>query len=167
MSETNKKLHGENTSTTRAFHELERKEMVKVRDTIEYRGRKFSKYWLSGRGIGFVLLNGANAETTKNFALGISSKDKPDTTIESYFRLRSISPKIAKILDESLVLYGTLSREEMIGFLLFGLFSAGEGEKKEFFDAVMKSKDFGESVKEMKGVVKAFLDVLGKIEESV
>ena len=36
MSETNRMLHGENTSTTRAFHELEKKEMVKVRGTIKY-----------------------------------------------------------------------------------------------------------------------------------
>jgi hypothetical protein len=157
MSETNRKLHGENTSTTRAFHELERKEMIEVRDTKKYHGREFSKYWLSGRGIGFVLLNGANPETTRSITLSLI-KDKKDTTIDSYFKLRVVSPKIANILDTLLVLNGTLSSEEMIGYLFFGLSSLEETEKQRFFDTIKNSEEFTKALDRFKKTMKEFVN---------
>jgi hypothetical protein len=148
MSETNRKLHGENTSTTRAFHELEKKDMIKVRDTMKYRGRVFSKYWLSGRGIGFALLNGANPETTKRIALNLG-QNKLEKSIEIYFKLRDVSPKIANILDTLLVLVGTLSPEEMFGHLL---------EKRRFFEAIRVSEEFSEALSHLRKELKGFVN---------
>ena len=72
MSETNRKLKGENTSTTRAFHELESKGIVTAIDKEEYHGRKFSKYWLTQKGIFVALFEGADPDqllqrTLKNY----------------------------------------------------------------------------------------------------
>ena len=38
MSQTNRKIHGQNTSTTRAFHELKKKDLIKevgIKDNME------------------------------------------------------------------------------------------------------------------------------------
>jgi hypothetical protein len=155
MSETNRKLHGENTSTTRAFHELERKEMVKVRGVEPYRGRNFSKYWLSGRGIGFVLLNGANPEKTRSIALAVS-EGKLEKSIETYFKLRDVSPKIANVLDTLLVLVGTLSPEEMFGHLLVRYSTLEDTEKHGFFEAIKDSEEFAEALSHLRKELKGF-----------
>lgn len=159
MSETNRKLSGENTSTTRAFHELEKKSMIEVKEHIAYRGRKFSKYWLSGRGIGFVLLNGANPEKTKNIALSFEN-DKTDKTTAEFFELRGLSPKIANILDNALVLTPTLSKGEMFGHLFAGISSLNADEKKRFFEVVRKSGEFTDTVQQVKENMKEFMEGL-------
>jgi hypothetical protein len=57
MSQTNLKIHGQNTSTTRAFHELKKKELIKEIGAKEYHGRQFPEYWLTGRGLAYFFLH--------------------------------------------------------------------------------------------------------------
>ena len=112
MSQTNRKLHGQNTSTTRAFHELKKKGLIKEIGAKEYHGRHFPEYWLTGRGLAYFFLHAhvflrdkystivkgkafTNYETIENFA-SLYLKDK---IIEAYLKLRSASDRIANLLD--------------------------------------------------------------------
>lgn len=84
MSETNRKLKGGNTSTTRAFHELESKGIVTVIGGEEYHGRKFSKYWLTQKGIFIALIEGVNPDNLLQRTLKNYPNDK---TLQCYLEL--------------------------------------------------------------------------------
>jgi len=75
IRETNKKLRGEYTSTNRAFHELEKKQFVEKVLTQKYRGRKFSKYWLSDRGLVYAILHGSNLNVLSVYVKNVYPDD--------------------------------------------------------------------------------------------
>lgn len=118
ISETNKKIKGEYTSTNRAFHELETKEMITKSEEILYRGRQFHKYWLTIRGSGFALLNDVNPEHVRLHALKLCEKEEEKRAIETYFKLRKISPKMANILDRFILLEGKIEPIDLLKQLL-------------------------------------------------
>lgn len=136
MSETNRKISGELTSTTRAFHELEKKGMVIEVGKKKYRGRKFSEYWLSDRGVAFTLLNGANAETARQIALSLTEDDK----LKTYFELRELSPEIATIIDKAVLHRGIIDFAELVKLLIPEVASTGKAGFEKFFDAIKDSE---------------------------
>lgn len=136
MSDTNRKISGYLSSTTRAFHELEKKGMVTEIEKKEYRGQKFSLYWLSDRGIAFALLNDANPNTLERIALNFRKKEG----IETYLKLRRLSPKISIIIDEAILFRGIIDFDDLIKLLLPEVASLEKAEFDKFFDAVQNSE---------------------------
>jgi predicted transcriptional regulator len=142
MSETNKKLKAENTSTTRAFHDLEKKNMVIEVGITAYRGRKFSNYWLTERGVAFALINGANS----NIIETISSSLKRNML---YFQLRSISPKVAKVLDMRLLLNGAIKPEELLSRTIDEVLLMNKEERERFLEAIKLSGEFDSQIEDL------------------
>jgi hypothetical protein len=136
MSDTNRKISGYLSSTTRAFHELEEKGMVIGVEKKNYRGRNSSKFWLSDRGIAFALLNGANPNTLERIALNVREREE----IVTYLKLRSLSPKISTIIDEAILFRGVIDVGELIKLLLPEVASLKKADFEKFFDAVRNSE---------------------------
>jgi hypothetical protein len=158
MSQTNKALKGENTSTTRAFHELEKKGFVTAVGTYERRGRRFSKYWLTDRGIGYALLNGANSESTKNNAM-LFSKDR---MIGCFFELRSVSPEMQNLLDRTML---QVSETRLADFAVQSLsagFHMGRRELEKTVGIIRKSGEC-ESVLKKLNVMRQSIETLEKM----
>lgn len=162
MSDINRKIKGENTSTTRAFHELETKEMVTKAGIRQYRGREFSKYWLSIKGLAFAMLNGANPETVKKNALFFNQDDEDKKAIEVYFGLHSLSPRIANTLDEFVLLAGKLDPEELLKQLLPVMVSLDKTEMKRLFD---KAREFPDYWKHTLETLTKFIDTIEKMKD--
>lgn len=157
MSETNRELKGENTSTTRAFHQLESKGMIKKIDVIEYRGREFSKYWLSERGMAFALLNSdVKSDTIRKYALSF------DKTQEIYFDLRSLSPRIANILDRMLLLADTINTEDLVKQIFPEMISLEHNERERFIAITRKYREFDDFYKTLMKNLRKFLETEGK-----
>jgi len=136
MSDTNRKISGYLSSTTRAFHELEKKGMVTEIEKKEYRGQKFSLYWLSDRGVAFALLNGANPNVTERLALSLKKNEE----LKSYLKLRCLSPKIATIIDKAVLFRGIIDLDELIKLLLPEVASMGKEGFDKFFEAIQDSE---------------------------
>jgi DNA-binding HxlR family transcriptional regulator len=162
MSDTNRKIKGLNTSTTRAFHELETKEMVTKTGIEPYRGREFSKYWLSPKGLAFAMLNDANPESAKRIALSFNQNDEEKKAIEVYFGLRSLSPRIANVLDGFVLLAGKLDPEELLKQLLPVMVSLDKTEMKRLFD---KAREFPDYWKHTLETLTKFSDTIKKMKD--
>lgn len=160
ISETNRKIKGEYTSTNRAFHELKAKEMITKADSMLYRGRQFPKYWLTIRGSAFALLNKANPEKVRLSILKLCQKDEDKTATEAYFKLREISPKVASILDRFILLVGKAEPKDLILQLLPEIVSMNENQISEFFSITKKTgywKYFEETMKKLMGEIRKVL----------
>lgn len=155
MTDTNKKISGHPTSTNRAFHELEEKGMITEIEKKEYRGRRFSKFWLSDRGIAFALLNGANPNTLETIALNIRKKEE----IETYLKLRRLSPEISTIIDKAILFRGIIDFDELIKLLLPEVASMGKAGFDKFFDAIKNS--------EFKGILDYYMKRLRKLMNEI
>lgn len=156
ISKTNKKIKGHESATNLAIHKLESKEMIQKVENYGYRGREFSKYWLSDRGIAFSLMNGAKSEKVKSIAISLG-KDK------TYFELRSISPKIANLLDMVILLNGMLNPDDLTKRLALEVASLGEPELLKFLEALKESGKFDDALKNTMEIMKKFM---AKMEKS-
>jgi hypothetical protein len=178
MSETNRKLHGQNTSTTRAFHELKKKGLIKEVGVKEYHGRQFPIYWLTGRGLAYFFLHAnvllktkystivkgkafSNYETIENFA----SLYLKDITIEAYLKLRSASDRIANLLDYSMFRFGNLGFQEMVSYFVMTIGIYGKDEALEFLEVTKLPEEFYVELKHSLETIKKFLIMLEKIRE--
>jgi hypothetical protein len=161
MSQTNKKIRGENTSTTRAFHELVKKEMITEIGTMEYHGRNFKKYWLSGRGIAYVFLHDANP----NVIIELTTEYLKDETIETYLKLHSLSHEIANLLDYHMFRYGKLDFEDLAKYVVSDVDYFGENEALEFLKVTNFSQEFYSELKIKLENMKRVLDEVDKIRE--
>lgn len=180
MSETNRKIHGQNTSTTRAFHELKKKELITEIGAKEYHGRQFPKYWLTGRGLAYIFLHivvipsgtvhvyekdktifSLKSETIEKYA-SIYLKDK---TIDTYLKLRSASDRIADTLDYSMFRYGNLTYQEMATSFVMTVNVYGDREALEFLDVTKLPEEFYVELKNNLETIKKFLIMLEKIRE--
>lgn len=140
ITETNKKIKGSNTSTARAFHDLEERDMIcKTRVHLAYRGREFPKYWLSVRGVAFALLNGANPLVIEKFALA-SSEGEDKKGLEAYFALRNTGQEAAELLDRFLLSLGRIEPTELVMRLLPVMLSMSEAQRTKLFEVAMKSE---------------------------
>jgi hypothetical protein len=157
MSEANRKLNGENTSTTRAFHELERKRMITETEKQEYRGRKFSKYWLSESGVAFALMWGANPSKTERIALTLSRG-------KIYFDLHSISPKIANIIDWALIFNDGLNLEKLIQRCLLESVLMEKSERAKLLKIIKESGKFEDIIK---STIEEIKKVTAEIEKTL
>jgi hypothetical protein len=161
MSQTNKKIRGENTSTTRAFHALKKKEMIVETGTMKYHGRKFNEYWLSGRGIAYGFLHDVNSETiTRN-----ASQYIKDKTIETYLKLHAISHEIANLLDYQMFYHGKLDFKELAHFVASDTNYFGETETLKFLEITNFPEEFYEELKLNLENLKNFLDKISKIKK--
>ena len=158
MTETNKEISGSLTSTNRAFHELEIKKMIVEVAKWKYRGREFPKFWLSDKGVAFSLLNGKNANTIERIALSI----RKDETLETYFELRNLSPKIAHIIDKAILLRGKIEPEELVKLLIPEIASTEKADFEKFFNAIKKSGKYREILDNYVGHLKKFINELEK-----
>jgi len=139
IRETNTKIKGEYTSTNRAFHELEAKDMITKIDVMPYRGREFPKYWLTIRGLGWALLNNAKALNLKEYALRVSRNDEDRNAIEAYFELReSGGPKAANTFDKFIFLHGKLELTKLLINLLPDMLSINKSETEKLFETAKK-----------------------------
>jgi hypothetical protein len=154
MSETNRQIKGENTSTTRAFHELERKEMVKQVGKIVYHGREFVKYWLAGRGIAYAFLHDINPELVTGNARCLNDKK-----IELYLQLHKISHKIGNLLDYQLFYNGTMDFQDIASSVVSEF---EENEALQFLNLVGVTPELHEELKRKSENLKHFLE---KVEE--
>jgi hypothetical protein len=184
MSQTNLKIHGQNTSTTRAFHELKKKELIKEIGAKEYHGRQFPEYWLTGRGLAYVFLHGPvlikdkystivkgkafsddviilNSETIANFVT-LYLKDK---TVDTYLKLRSASDRIANLLDYPMFRFGNLSFQEMTSYFVMTLGLFGKNEALEFLDVTKLPEEFYAELKDNLETIKKFVVMMEKIRE--
>ncbi len=161
MSETNKKIKGEYTSTNRAFHELETKSMIREIDVMLYKGRQFPRYWLTVRGSGFALLNDANPEKVRLNALESSKNDEERKGIQAYFRLRETNSKIASVLDRFILLEGRIDPVSLFKQMLPELASMDENEIKEVFGVARKTEYWKHTEKTLKEFMRGLRKALG------
>lgn len=178
MSQTNRKIHGQNTSTTRAFHELKKKGLITEIGAKEYHGRQFSEYWLTGRGLAYFFLHSnvlltdkystivkgqafSKYETIERFA-SVYLKDK---TIETYLRLRSASDRIANLLDYSMFRFGNVTYQEMATSFVMTVNVYGDREALEFLDVTELPEEFYVELKKNLETIKKFLIMLENIRE--
>lgn len=136
MSDTNRKISGSLSSTTRAFHELEEKGMITEIEKKEYRGQKFSKYWLSDRGVAFALLNGANQNTLEIIALNVIEREE----IKTYLKIRSLSPKISTIIDKAILFRGIIDLNELSKLIFPEMASLKKTDFDKFFKIIQNSE---------------------------
>jgi len=178
MSQTNLKIHGQNTSTTRAFHELKKKELIKEMGAKEYHGRHFPIYWLTGRGLAYFFLHAdvllkdkyssiikgkafSNYETIEGFA-SLYLKDK---TIEAYLKLRSASDRMANFLDYPMFRFGNLSFQEMASYFVMTIGLFGKNEALEFLEVTELPEEFYAELKDNLETIKKFVVMMEKIRE--
>jgi hypothetical protein len=159
ISETNSKINGHESATNLALHKLESKEMVRQVETYEYRGRTFSRYWLSDIAIAFALINGADPEKVKSTALNLN---REKTFFEIYFDLRSISSTIANILDTTVLFNGVLNPEELTKRLALEVASLGESEIMKFLEVMRASGKFDDALKNTIETMKKFMSKMEK-----
>lgn len=159
ISETNKRIKGEYSSTNRAFHELETKEMIRKGDVKLYRGRRFPKYWLTVRGSAFALLNNANPENVRLNAIRFSERDADKRGVEAYFKLREIGPEIANVLDRFMLHVGKLEPTDLYKQLLPKMFSMSEDRLEELW-RVGKETEYWKYFEE---ALKKFTDEVGRV----
>lgn len=159
IRETNKKIKGEYTSTNRAFHELETKEMITKTEPVLYRGRQFPKYGATIRGSAFALVNNVNPENVRLNALESCEEDEDKRAIEVYFKLREINPRIANILDRFVLLVGKSEPEDLFKQLLPEMFSMNENQIGEIF-SVAKETEYWKYFEE---TMKKFMGEIGKV----
>jgi len=138
MSETNRKINRRYpTSTYRAFHELEEKGMIIDVEKKEYRGQKFSKYWLSERGVAFALLNGANPNTLERIALNVIEREE----IETYLEIRGLSPpKMSTIIDKAILFRGIIDPDELSKLIFSEMASLKKADFDKLFKIIQNSK---------------------------
>jgi hypothetical protein len=163
MSQTNRKIHGQNTSTTRAFHELKKKDLIKEVGTKNYHGRQFPEYWLTGRGLAYFLLNIHVASQTIENCASLYLKDK---TIETYLKLRSVSESLANLLDHDLFRFGKIKHEEMAGYFVSIVNFYGKNEALKFLGVTTLPEEFYNELKCSLESTKKFLEMLEKIREN-
>jgi hypothetical protein len=184
MSQTNRKVYGQNTSTTRAFHELKKKGLITEIGAKAYHGRQFPEYWLTGRGLAYIFLNmiviphdaitikgkaSLNSKTT--FSLKSDTIEHyaslylKDKTIETYLKLRSASNRIANLLDYSMFRFGSLNFEEMASYLVSTVNYYGKDEALNFIELTKLPEEFYAELKHNLEETKRFLDVITKLRE--
>lgn len=162
MSQTNEKIHGQNTSTTRAFHELKKKGLITDIGAKQYHGRQFPEYWLTGRGLAYFLLHvHVSTPALENFA-SLYLKDK---TIDAYLKLRNVSESIASLLDGSMFRYGNLKFEEMAQYVVYMVNFYGRHEAEKFLDLTELPEEFYDKLKYSLEETKKFLDFILKLRE--
>jgi DNA-binding MarR family transcriptional regulator len=155
ISDTNKKINGHESATNLAIHKLESKGIIQKVENYEYHNREFSKYWLTERGVAFALMNGAKAEKVKDIALKVNIE-------KTYFDLRSISPKIANILDTIVLFHGMISPEDLTRRLTLEVASLGETEIETFLEALKESGKFDDALRNTRDMMKKFLERMEK-----
>jgi hypothetical protein len=186
MSQTNRKIHGQNTSTTRAFHELIKKGLIKETGARNYHGRQFPEYWLTGRGLAYVFLHipvfshnkysvtikgkafsnsenevFLNSETLTNYA-SLFLKDK---TIDTYLKLRFTSDRMADFLDYSMFRFGNLSFQEIASYFVMTVNFYGDREALEFLGVTKLPEEFYVALKNNLETIKKFIVMMEKIRE--
>jgi predicted transcriptional regulator len=102
VRETNKELRGEYTSTNRAFHELERKGIIKKVGVKEWRGRFFPTYWLTEEGRLIALLCGADIKKVKETALKFCKPEDKEDLMVTYEIIESVGPETASVILRAL-----------------------------------------------------------------
>ena len=184
MSQTNRKIHGQNTSTTRAFHELKKKDLIKEVGIKEYHGRQFPEYWLTGRGLAYFFLHAPvllkdkystfvkgkafsdnvivlNSETIAKFV----SLYLNDKATETYLKLRSASDRMAGFLDSAMFRCGNLTFEEMASYFIMTVNFYGDREALEFLDVTKLPEEFYDALKNSLETIKKFIIMMEKIRE--
>jgi hypothetical protein len=178
MSQTNLRIHGQNTSTTRAFHELIKKRLITPIGAKEYHGRQFSEYWLTGRGLAYfflnapVLLKSKYATIAKGTAFSsekviedFTSLYLKDKTLDTYLKLRFTSDKMADFLDRALFFAGNLTFSEMASYFILTVNFYGDREALEFLDVTKLPEDFYVELRKNLETIKKFLIMIEKIRE--
>ena len=160
ISQTNKKIGGHESATNLAFHKLATKGIIQKVETYTYRGRCFSKYWLSDRGTALALISGVNPEKVEGTAVRLG-RDK------TYFDLRSASPKIAGLLDISVLLGDTVKPEEMFSRFSVELIAIDENEALDFLKAVKKAGKYDAMIEGTKEKMKKLMVRLQKFTEEL
>jgi hypothetical protein len=191
MSQTNRKIQGQNTSTTRAFHELKKKKLITETVVRNYHGRQFPEYWLTGRGLAYVFLNCPvlfhDKYTTTEKEENVKEKDNSnsktenflnsgaiynyaslylkDKTIDTYLELRSVSESLADFLDHSMFRFGNLKFQEMASYLIMTIDLIGDSEAFKFLEVTKLPEEFYAILKNNLEKTKKFLVMLEKIRE--
>jgi len=178
MSQANLKIHGQNTSTTRAFHELKKKGLITDIAVKEYHGRQFPEYWLTGRGLAYFFLHGSTFLKSKYATImkgtAFSSEDKieyftstylKDETLDTYLKLRFTSHKMADFLDRALFFTGNLTFSEMASYFILTVNFYGDREALEFLDVTKLPEDFYTELRKNLETIKKFLIMIEKIRE--
>jgi hypothetical protein len=179
MSQTNLKVHGQNTSTTRVFHELVKKSLITQIGVKEYHGRQFPEYWLTGRGLAYFFLHAYALLKSKYSTIvkgaTFSSEDMIETftstylkdkTLDTYLKLRFTSEKMANFLDHALFLEGKLAYSEMASYFILTVNFYGDREALEFLNVTRLPEDFYVELKTSLETIKKFLIMLEKIREN-
>ncbi len=147
------------SATYKSFHTLEKKDVITKARIKPYRGREFSEFWLSSRGLAFAMRNGANPENVRRNALSLSKNDEERRAIEMYFRLHSV-PKIADALDEFILLYGKMNPKEMFMRLTPVMVSLDKAETKKVLDI---AAEFFDQWKETMENLTKYTDMIKKM----
>ena len=87
IMETNKKIKGEYTSTNRAFHELESKQLIRKVGAKSYRGREFPRYWLTMLGQVAALFSNSNVQDVKFYALELAKEPEERKDLELFYEI--------------------------------------------------------------------------------
>lgn len=88
INETNDKIEGgEYTSTNRAFHQLESKQLIRKVGEKSYRGREFPRYWLTMLGQVAALFSGSNVQNVKFFALELTKEPEERKDLELFYEI--------------------------------------------------------------------------------
>jgi hypothetical protein len=82
-----------------------------------------------------------------------------------YFDLRSISPKIANILDTLVLVNGMLNPEELTKLLALEASSLGEPELVKFLEALRQSGKFDDALKNIMEYMRRLTSAMEKERE--
>lgn len=163
VRETNKELNGEYTSTNRAFHELEKKGIIKEVDVKEYRGRKFRKYWLTEDGVvsAFIM------EAPKDKLFENAKKFYPNNENLQYFiRFSSIlNPQVFKIGYDAVKRKGKLEPIDL--FTIMFTQAQSDVSMEKFKEGLKLLKEYPKLCESFKQIIKNWDKVIGLITEEL
>jgi hypothetical protein len=119
-----------------AFNSLKRKKLIVKANVLEYRGRKYPRYWLTDEGIIMALMEGANAkkllERTKSLC--------PDAEITHCFLeiMPLFDPEVVKMAYSNVKGKGKLGPIEVVTLILSGAAMPMEIETGKKVAAILK-----------------------------
>lgn len=162
VRETNTLLHGEYTSTNRAFHELAKKEFIMKVDAMEYRKRQFPRFWLTDKGILYALTRDAKRNTLLEKAETIFAKDKDK---QIFLKLLSKMPEQSLRIIFSLYSPGKEVSFEDVFSLVFSASTSKEKNRQlieESLDLLAESPEYGKKANEVLDRISSLIDDLKK-----
>lgn len=171
IRETNGKLKGEYTSTNRAFKELVKKGCIKKVDVKEYRGNRYSMFWLTDKGLIYAIIHGANPNVLLRLVETVYPNEPEKAILVKLSNL--LEPNILHCISKLLNGYGLTSETvsaSLNASLIYTTYLTHKNPQaliKKILATLKEYPEFYNSFKQtFRGIKKGMLD-LDKLVEGV